>query len=417
MPGYAPKAVLAPFTPAFTEAAVRVAQGSYEPEYIVRNLVELSSYLISLTEHTNMFGTTRHDPFSPSLKTLYDRLDSGHLALSPLSGISKDAIRLRQTLSVRVNVPILSRPLEDFEDLFYALLARMQDMVQTLNVRLASGFNSVTDHVFSNGPGITDLHASLVEYWTILNDAACAHALDDAIRQARVSSLYEEIQSELAGNVITQGDAHKLLEDLFCSKDTTDGLAWIGGWSPAMIGAWLEEKYRVLLQLEKDDDELKTREMRKRAKTKGKIMPVRKASRKGSMSPTKRRSLEKLVEAGLEGMQSSVESTGVLRRGPAQKVTVVEQMDVAGSDAHMEVDHVNQGGAFQASEQSQDGPLDEWRLRSQRVSSYSNYLRGAASRNARSIVDNTVYSNSARRSVLDRFVENEPAVETDKTDF
>lgn len=184
-----------------------------------------------------------------------------------------------------------------------------------------------------------------------------------------------------------------------------------------MIGAWLEEKYRVLLQLEKDDDELKTREMRKRAKTKGKIMPVRKASRKGSMSPTKRRSLEKLVEAGLEGMQSSVESTGVLRRGPAQKVTVVEQMDVAGSDAHMEVDHVNQGGAVQASEQSHDGPLDEWQLRSQRVSSYSNYLRGAASRNARSIVDNTVYSNSARRSVLDRFVENEPAVETDKTDF
>lgn len=413
MPGYAPKAILPPFTPAFAEAAVRAAQGSYEPEYIVRNLVELSSYLISLPEHTTMFGTTRHDPYSPSLKTLYDRLNTGCLALSPLSGISKDAVRLRQSLGVRVDIPMLSRPLSDFEYLFYAVLARMQDMVQTLNVRLASGFNSATDQVFVNGPAISDLHASLVEYWTILNDPPCARALDDAIRQSRVDSLYEEIQSELADNIITANDAQKLLEDLFHAKDSTDGLAWIGGWSPAMIGAWLEERYRVLLQIEKEEDEVKKRETRKRAKTKSKGVPARKASRKGSISPKKRRSLEKMMEEGL----ATASSGGVLRRGPGQKIKVVEQMGAADKDAHMEVDQVNHGGAVQAPEQPQDGPVDEWQLRSQRVSSYSNYLRGAASRNARSIVDNTVYGNSTRGSVLDRFVEHEIEVETDKMDF
>ncbi|KAH7405950.1 hypothetical protein DE146DRAFT_676566 [Phaeosphaeria sp. MPI-PUGE-AT-0046c] len=308
MPGYAPKAVLTPFTPAFTEAAVRDTHSTYDPEYIVRNLVELSSYLISLAAHTNFFGTARHDPYSPSLKTLYDRLNSGRVALSPLSGISKDATRLRQTLTERVRHSNLSRPLEDLEDLYYAILARMQDMVQTLNLRLASGFNSLTDRLFDNGPRITDLHASLVEYWSILNDPACARALDDAIRQARVDRLYAEINAELESNVITQTDAQKLLEDLFQSKDTTEGLAWIGGWSPAMVGAWLEEKYRVLLSVEKEEDERQAREMRKRAKTKTKVT-LRKASIVKSRSPTKHRSLEKMME-GVQSDMALLQETG-----------------------------------------------------------------------------------------------------------
>lgn len=411
MPGYAPKAVLTPFTPAFTEAAVRGTHSAYEPEYIVRNLVELSSYLVSLAEHTNFFGTTRHDPYSPSLKTLYDRLNAGHLALSPLSSISKDATRLRQTLGERVRNPILSRPLEDFEDLYYAVLARMQDMVHTLNVRLASGFNKVNDQLFDNGPCITDLHASLVEYWTILNDPACARALDDAIRQARVDRLYEEINTELESSVITQTDAQKLLEDLFQSKDTTDGLAWIGGWSPAMIGAWLEEKYRVLLSIEKDEDERREREMSKRAKTKTRVMS-RKASRK-SMIPTKRRSLEKMVQ----GMQVTGDSRGVLRRGPAQQVQAVEQTGAFGEDAHMGVDHDTQGGAVNAVEKPRDSPLDEWQLKSRRVSSYSNYLRSAASHNARSIFDNSVHNSSLRGNLLERFAEDADAMEADMMDF
>jgi hypothetical protein len=46
-------------------------------------------------------------------------------------------------------------------------------------------------------------------------------------------------------------------------------------------------------------------------------------------------------------------------------------------------------------------PDRQWQLKSQRVSEYSIYLRGAASYNARSIVDNTAYSKSVRGSMVD----------------
>jgi hypothetical protein len=395
MPGYAPKAVLTPFPPAVTEVDVIDSQTSYTPDFIIENLLTLTAYLVDLVNHTNIFGQSVHNPYSPSLATLYTRIKKGYVAISPLAGIAKDVARLRKTLGVRVRDPIEQRPLEDFEDLYYAVLARMQDMLQTLNARLASGFNAVSDVLFVSGPSIVDLHDSLTAHWEILNDAATVRAIDDAVRQARVNRLYAEINAELEANVITPTDADELLMDLFESKDTTEGIAWIGGWSPAMIGAWLEEKYRVLMQVEKEQDERQAREMRKRAKMVR--VKVKKASRSRSLK--KRSSLQRLLEDAPEGLARLQDRIGALRRGPARRVRVQHH----GSMEPQRVDE--QVWDLQAIEQERIRQEQlqrdrEWQLKSQRVSAYSNYLRNAASRDARSIIDSSVYSGSVRGSIL-----------------
>jgi hypothetical protein len=408
MPGYSPEAVLEPFSPAVTEAVVRACEATYQAEYIIESLLKLTDYLIDLVKHTNIFGLSTHDPYSPSLATLYARLNSGQIALSPLPGIAKDASRLHQTLNIRVRDPIALRPLEDFEDLYYALLARMQDMLQTLNARLASGFNSATDPLFVDGPSITDLHGSLTTHWDIFNDPATVRTLDDAIRQSRVNLLYEEINAERDANVITQADADELLTDLYESKDTTEGLAWIGAWSPAMIGAWLEEKYHVLLGVEKEEDERLAKEVRKRARLKVKGRNAR------SGSPKKRSSVEKMREGSREvlaKLQDKGGGGGALRRGPGRRVRFVELHDEGvrieaqqvDKYVHAETDH--QGLELHAIEQErfrqdQIQRDHEWLLKSQRVSDYSNYLRNAASHDARSMIDSTVYSGSVPGSTL-----------------
>ena len=37
-------------------------------------------------------------------------------------------------------------------------------------------------------------------------------------------------------------------------SDEIEGLAWIHGWHPNMINAWLEEKYRITFEIEKERD-------------------------------------------------------------------------------------------------------------------------------------------------------------------
>ncbi|KAH8723935.1 hypothetical protein GQ44DRAFT_577936, partial [Phaeosphaeriaceae sp. PMI808] len=255
---------LTPFSPAVTEAAVKACTEVYEAEHIITNLLQLSKYLIDLISYTNIFGFDIHDPYSPSLRTLYERLNAGYVAISPLSGIAKDKKRLRETLEVRLKTPVAERPLEDFEDLYYAIVARMKDMVQMLNIRLASGFNTLSDALYVGGPSIETLCANLAEYWDILNNPSCVRALDDAIRLSRVDRLFEEIYAELEADVITPDDADELLTDLYESKDTTEGFSWIAAWSPAMIGGWLEEKYFILMEVEKSEARSQARKIKSR---------------------------------------------------------------------------------------------------------------------------------------------------------
>ncbi|KAH3910886.1 hypothetical protein HBH56_137620 [Parastagonospora nodorum] len=353
MPGHSSMQALPPFKPAATEAQVKAATESHDPEQVIRNLVDLSSYLISIDEHTKLFGAAgKHDPYTPSLKTLLNRLYAGVRTLSPLSSLTKDGARLRQDVSERLNKPVIERPLEDFEDLYYALLARLQDMAQMLTLRVTNGFNAPSEPVFENGPSIADLYDSLMSYWDMLNDPACARALDDAMRQFRVGVLYREINAELEAHVISFANAEELLAELFESKEFTEGIAWIASWSPAMIGAYLSEKYHVALRVQREEDERVEREKRKRMSFKKPL---------GSM--IKQRSSERM------------------RRGSAKQAHFVHQRGAVGYPTHQHV--VNDHERIRQEQLHRDR---EWQLKSQRVSDYSNYLRGTASHDAQSIV-------------------------------
>lgn len=388
MPGYSPSAMLAPLSPPVTEAAVEASSVCYPADYIKANILELSEYLNGLVDHTNFFGTPINDPYSPSLQTLHDRLQAGYLSPSPISALTKDVKRIKQTLSQRTSVPAAQRPLEDFEDLYYALLARILAMQHTLTIRLESGFNTPSDVLFVGGPDVASLHASLWQYWDLLNHPACARALDDAIRQTRVNHIYTEIMSELNANIITSADADALLLDLYTNKDEAEGLDEIRIGSPAMISGWLDEKYRTVLILEKDETERVAREMRRHAKIK---VAAPKIHKRRSQSPKKRASLQKMLE-GLEKMCD----------GPGTLVTdAVRHVDAKKAEKavlHHPVQYPSQAAEQERARKEQLRQSREWELKAQRVSEYSQYLRNAASRNARRVVSSTLYSNTRRGS-------------------
>ncbi|KAL5118361.1 hypothetical protein ACEQ8H_003710 [Pleosporales sp. CAS-2024a] len=357
---------LTPFEPAVTEEDVKACSQSYDTAAIINNLLELAHYLITLDQHTKTFNDTKHDPYIPSLKTLYDRLTLGVTTLTPLPSLAKDAARLRKTLNVRLSTRAVDRALEDFEDVYYALLARLQDMGQMLAVRITNGFNDASDAVFDQGPSFSDLYHSLASYWAMLNDAGCARALDHAIRNHRIAALLREINAELETGAITPQDADELLRDLYENRHVTDGLAWISGWSPAMIGAYLAEKYHLVLQLHKQEDE-----RRRIVASMASKKPVG-----GSMA--KRRSTEKM------------------RRGPAQKAHFVHQRQ---EKVGVQVQHHHVVLEQERVRQQKIERDVEWRRKAQRVSEYSNYLRGAASHSARFMVGASAH-NYAEESGL-----------------
>jgi hypothetical protein len=391
MPGYNPIAVLAPFSLPVTEVAIKASAESYPADYIIANILELSGYLNGLVEHTNLFGALNNDPYSPSLKTLHDRLQAGYLMPSPISALTKDAKRLKQMLDKCITVAAAKRPLEDFEDVYYAILARMQAMLHTLNIRLSSGFNTPTDLLFTHGPDIVSLHASLTQYWDLLNHPACARALDDAIRQSRVNHIYTEIMTELNANIITSADADALLLDLYTDKDSAEGLDEIRCGSPAMIGAWLEEKYRTMLMVEKEENERVAREMHRHAKMK---VAVPKVQKRTSQNPRKRTSLQKM----LEGMERLQDGPGTVV-GEAMREVGAKLPDKA--VLHQPVRYLSQAVDQDRAGKIQQRQSKEWELKAQRVSEYSQYLRGAASRNARRVVSSTMYNSAPRASNYD----------------
>ncbi|KAF2132319.1 hypothetical protein P153DRAFT_429477 [Dothidotthia symphoricarpi CBS 119687] len=359
---------LPPFSTAVTQTAVETStDDAYPDDYIKTVILELSSYLLTLVEHSLISGKPANDPYSPSLRTIYDRLHGGYPALSPLREHTNDPERIKSALAQqhqRTPSPPMLRPLEDFEDLYYAVLARLLDIHQSLNARLGSGFNVAPDPVFPDQDVLTiaDLFASLAQYWDVLNSAGCAKALDSAIRRSRVAHLHKEIVLQLHNNDITPADADELLADLYDPGEYAgvQGLAWIGGWAPSMISAWLEEKYRLVLGLEREEGMRKAMAERRRARM------GKKARSKADLQSNMRKRSMRFDAGRSDGKQQMIEKQTQIQRGDR-----------------------NSAQARLPDDQSQHAL--EWRMRSQRVSEYSQYLRGMASRDARHQVQSTIY--------------------------
>lgn len=363
--------MLPQFSAAATQAAVDASTETFPADYITNIILEISGYLVSLVEQSTLFGRSSNDPYSPSLHTLHARLHNGRLNPSPIQSHANESARIKAILGQRTTQDVTQRPLEDFEDLYYAVLARIQSIHQILNARLGSGFSTFTDPVHPDGPSIADLYVSLAQYWDALNHNAFVKAIDCAVRGSRIQYLQQEIIAQVHNDEITQLDAQELLNDLFnpSEYESIQGLAWVSGWAPSMVAAWLEEKYRIVLKTEKEYAESKSRMNRKRAR-----MVL-----KGKQPQRERRSIE------FQNTAVEMQTAG----GEVKKVNSVDEQQqeqvMTGQQSHQDED---QEQLLQYAR--------EWQFKTRRVSEYSQYLRSIAGRDARFLVQSTTSNHDKR---------------------
>lgn len=357
--------ILPPFSPAAVQAAVEASTESYPADYITNIILEISGYLVSLVGQSTLFGRPSNDPHSPSLRTLHFRLHSGQLSPSPIQSHANESARIEATLGQRAAKNVNERPLEDFEDLYYAVLARMQDIHQILNARLGSGFSTFADPVYPDGPSIADLYISLAQYWDTLNHTAFVKAIDCAVRRSRVKYLHQEIIVQLHNDDITHTDAEELLNDLYDPNEYEgiQGLAWVSGWAPSMVAAWLEEKYRIVLKIEKENAESKNRMDRKRARIGTKV--------KRPQHELKSKKEGKKVIEDIQMSGGEVKMTLPVQEHPQEPIA---------TDRHHHQDQLQYA--------------IEWQIKTERVSEYSRYLRSMAGRDVRYLVQSTVPNNN-----------------------
>jgi hypothetical protein len=257
-----------PFPAAITSTAVRNATTAYPADYLIEHILKLNSYLIDLTNSSVLLGKSHSDPYTPSLHTLFIRLQNKQPVPSRLPTGFQSAEHIQSRIHLHTDKEAAQRPLADYEDLYYALLSRMQEIYQLLNIRIESGFNDSLHVVCSGGPSFAELHTSLTEYWHVFNDAGCGKALDDAVREARVQALRDEIVWQVENDNMSVEDAHEQLGQLYSPEVYSEiqGLHFVRNWAPAIVGAYLEQKYRAMLDLEKQEAGLKARMQRRRAR-------------------------------------------------------------------------------------------------------------------------------------------------------
>jgi hypothetical protein len=137
--------------------------------------------------------------------------------------------------------------------LYYVLLSTVQGYHHTLSLRLQNGFSVPNDTLYAFGPTIVQFHGTLVQCWDALNEPGLIKTLDDAVRHARIKELHLDTVTKRDTGMLTPRDADELLGDLYGDENAVQGISFIGSWAPAMISAWLTEKYRTVLEAEKEE--------------------------------------------------------------------------------------------------------------------------------------------------------------------
>ncbi|KAF1365995.1 hypothetical protein EJ07DRAFT_170741 [Lizonia empirigonia] len=365
---------LPPFSPAATPASLDGSNDAYPAAYIISTMLEISGYLVGLGEQSTMFGPQGNDPYTPSLQTLYARIQQGRPCPSLVKGgggkygdmIHNDndhnQNHANEPSHTHTNppTPAAHRPLDDFQDLYYATLAHMHFIHHHLSLRLTSLFATPSTPLYVHGPSIAALHASLAQYWTLLNSAPFVRGLDGAVRRARAAAVRREIVAALGAGRIEGGDAAGLLGDLDKAEERVAGVVWIGAWAPSMVAAWLGEKYRGLLEGERKVVEREEREERMRRK-RGRVV------RKGGLVRHGRAARQMRAEAEM-GAQSEMKGPLHTRVRPTPEQSVEDQVQDA----------------------------LEWQMKTRRVEEYTEYLRGMASRDARYVVQSTALNTESR---------------------
>ncbi|KAK1909063.1 hypothetical protein P3342_011141 [Pyrenophora teres f. teres] len=227
--------LLPAFSASVTELDARTTGTFCSSHHLTEQILKLSSWLIDLSKKKTLFGKYTVDPYTPSLETLFDRLHNKQLGPSLLPSGFIHVDRLNERTNLRVDGEAAYRPLYEYEDLYYALNARMQEMHQLLNLRLRSGFNTITDTVYEGGPNIALFHEKLSGYWTSINKSSCGKALDNAVREAKVMALRQELLWQMENAQITQDDADVMAAKLYSDNvfNNVTGLTYFLDWAPS----------------------------------------------------------------------------------------------------------------------------------------------------------------------------------------
>lgn len=258
------------------------------PDDVVKTyLLDVTSELLALQEAsttTTSLGASSTDRYSPSLQVLHTRLQHGHH--SPFPGLDSRSGEAFASAGKahRAAVPLaVDRPLDDFEDLYYAILATVKEMHEALVLRLNNGFVDPNALLFpASRYTVRFFQEWLAHQWAILNEASLVRALDVAVRKALVEgALCHGLRSQVESGQITHEEAEFARAQLYRPDVFADvpGLSWVGNEHAAMINGRLNEKYRAVFQTEKLAQAKKTRWAKKRDRMQ---KPVKGGPRAGS---------------------------------------------------------------------------------------------------------------------------------------
>jgi hypothetical protein len=259
------------------------------PDGLVKTyLLNVTSELLALQSSTTSLGAPSTDRYRPSLQVLYARLQHGHHSPFPgLDSRSGDAFARTRKAHKAAIASAMDRPLGDFEDLYYAVLAAVKEMHASVILRLNNGFVDPDALLFpSSQYTIQFIQCWLAHQWTILNEPSFVLALDVAIRKSLVDDhLCQGLQSQVELGQITRDEAAVARAQLYQSEVFADmpGLTWVGNEHSAMINGRLNEKYRLVFQTEKQAHEKKARWAKKKDRVHRKAKTSPKAQgRRGS---------------------------------------------------------------------------------------------------------------------------------------
>ncbi|KAF2440753.1 hypothetical protein P171DRAFT_435521 [Karstenula rhodostoma CBS 690.94] len=240
------------------------------PDAIVKTyLLNVTSEILTLQTLTPSLGASSTDRYTPSLQVLHARLQDGHR--SPFPGLeNRSGEGFARTGKARKTAvsSAMDRPLADFEDMYYAILATVKEMHESIILRLNNGFVDPNALLFPSSQYTIHLfHEWLAHQWSILNEPSLVLALDVAVRKAFVDGhLCQALRSQVDSGQITHEEAEVARAQLYRSDvfDEMPGLSWVGNEHSAMINGRLNEKYRVVFQAEKQAQEKKARWAKKK---------------------------------------------------------------------------------------------------------------------------------------------------------
>ena len=263
-----PTPTILPLSPAITQEMLEDSHQAYTIDEVRKALLDILSDLLGVDEASTFFGPMADDPLAVSLKSLYTRLATGRLALSPLPSQSRNPKWVKENAKKKTGKAPTVRPLEDFEDLYYAMLAHIKDMYQLLGTRLSNGFNSPSTPIYPDSHiTFADFLVWLGTQWSVLNDPALVRTLDEAVRRSRVKHIHQEVLSRIHSGVLTKEEGDSIAGKLYLSGEykAVQGIWYVADWNPAMISAWLGEKYHIVFCVEKEVRDRKRRSLIRRA--------------------------------------------------------------------------------------------------------------------------------------------------------